>query len=103
MERRYKTRWETMLSALNEHLPDFTLQASRGGTCVWLTGGAGIDTTDLAQRLKARGVLVDEGSVFYRDPSKGKDKLRLGFAALSRTAIFEGIKIIAMEVRQGVR
>jgi len=100
MERRYKTRWEIMLSALTEHLPDFDLQVSRGGTCVWLTGPTGIDTTELAQRLKNRGVLVDEGSVFYRDPSEGKRKLRLGFAALSRSLIVEGIRIIAQEVHK---
>ncbi|GAW36903.1 putative HTH-type transcriptional regulator YjiR [Roseovarius sp. A-2] len=100
MERRYKSRWEIMLSALTEYMPDFDLQVSRGGTCVWLTGPADLDTTDLARRLKHRGVLVDEGSVFYRDPSEGSRKLRLGFAALSRAAILDGIKIIAQEVRQ---
>lgn len=99
MERRYKSRWEIVLAALTEHMPEFDLQVSQGGTCVWLTGPEGIDTTDLARRLKQRGVLVDEGSVFYRDPSQGRRKLRVGFAALPRTSIRDGIKLIADEVK----
>lgn len=103
MERRYKSRWEIMLSALAECLPDFDVQISQGGTCVWLTGPTGTNTTDLALRLKHRGVLIDAGSVFYRDPVEGRRKLRIGFAALSRTAILDGVKIIAQEVDQGQR
>lgn len=98
MERRYRSRWEIMLAAVTDHLPDFDLQVSQGGTCVWLTGPEGLNSTDLARRLRDRGVLIDEGSVFYRDPAQGKRKLRLGFAAVSRTVIEEGIKIIAQEV-----
>ncbi|MDA3859062.1 MAG: PLP-dependent aminotransferase family protein [Roseovarius sp.] len=99
MERRYKSRWEIVLAALTEYMPEFDLQVSQGGTCVWLTGPEGTDTTDLARRLKQRGVLVDEGSVFYRDPSQGRRKLRIGFTALPRASIRDGIKLIANEVK----
>ncbi|MEP2677652.1 MULTISPECIES: PLP-dependent aminotransferase family protein [Roseobacteraceae] len=99
MERRYKSRWEIVLTALTEHMPQFDLQVSQGGTCVWLTGPAHIDTTRLAKRLRKRSVLIDEGSAFYSDPSQGRRKLRIGFAALSRNAIRDGIQIIADEVK----
>jgi GntR family transcriptional regulator/MocR family aminotransferase len=100
MERRYKTRWEIMQDALKTHLPDFDMQISQGGTCVWLTSPEGIDTTDLSHRLKSRGVLLDEGSVFYGNPQEGRCKLRIGFAAIPKAAIFEGIKIVAEEVEK---
>jgi GntR family transcriptional regulator/MocR family aminotransferase len=99
MERRYKSRWEIVLTALNEHLPEFDVQVSQGGTCVWLTGPSGLDTTHLAGRLRQRGVLIDEGSVFYSDPSQGRCKLRIGFTAVPRTSINDGIKIIADEAK----
>ena len=99
MERRYRARWEITLSALQEHLPDFAIQASQGGTCFWLTGPPEVDTTRLAQNLKARGVLIDEGSVFFRDPLQGRCNFRIGFAALPKDRIDDGIKIIAEEAR----
>jgi len=95
MERRYKTRWELMHDALTTHLPDFDVQFSQGGTCVWLTSPEDVDTTELAQKLKPHGVLLDEGSVFYAEPNHGRRKLRIGFTAVPKMAIADGIKIIA--------
>ena len=100
MEKRYRARWEITLNALSTYLPDFDVQASQGGTCFWLTGPKGIDTSQLAERLKLRGVLIDEGSVFYKKPSQGRRKFRIGFAALQRKVIQDGIKIIAEEVEK---
>lgn len=98
MERRYRSRWEITLNAMTEYLPEFKVQASQGGTCFWLTGPKDIDTTLLARKLKARSVLIDEGAVFYRNPAQGLRNLRIGFAALPKVAIREGISIIAEEV-----
>jgi len=100
MERRYRSRWEIVLEALTEHLPDFDRQVSHGGTCVWLTAPKGIDTSILAHRLKQQGVLLDEGGVFYRDPSQGQRKLRIGFTALPRASLNDGIKLIAAEAQK---
>ncbi|MEP2530032.1 PLP-dependent aminotransferase family protein [Shimia sp.] len=98
MERRYRARWEITQSALSEYLPDFVIQASLGGTCFWLTGPPDFDSTTLARNLTARSVLIDEGSVFFKDPRQGRRNLRIGFAALPKSEIRDGIKIIAEEV-----
>lgn len=100
MERQYRGRWEITLNALEEFLPEFEIQASQGGTCFWLTGPLDVDTTVLAQRLKKRSVLIDEGAVFFSDPDQGRRNFRLGFAALPRAAIRDGIQVIADEVKQ---
>jgi GntR family transcriptional regulator/MocR family aminotransferase len=100
MERRYRGRWEITLNALTEFLPDFEIQASQGGTCFWLTGPADVNTTVLAQRLKRRSVLIDEGAVFFSDPDQGRRNFRIGFAALPKTAIRDGIQIIADELNK---
>ncbi|MEP1768313.1 MAG: PLP-dependent aminotransferase family protein [Sulfitobacter sp.] len=99
-ERRYKARWELMIDALTTHLPDFDVQFSKGGTCIWLTSPEGVDTTELARYLKPHGVLLDEGSVFYANPDHGRRKLRIGFAAVPKAAITDGIKIIAQVAAQ---
>ncbi|MEP0963208.1 MAG: PLP-dependent aminotransferase family protein [Roseobacter sp.] len=100
MERRYRSRWEVTRAALAQNLPQFQIQASQGGTCFWLTGPPEIDSGLLAQRLKRRGVLVDEGSVFYKNPTQGLRNLRIGFAALGTSVIQQGIELIAEEVSQ---
>lgn len=99
MERRYRSRWEIMRSALREFLPNMKVQASQGGTCFWLTGPPVMDTQTLARKLKTRGVLIDDGSVFFSDPNKGRRHFRIGFAAVPKAKIRDGIKIIAEEVR----
>ena len=44
-------------------------------------------------------MLTDEGAIFFSDPTKGQNKFRLGFAALSKAVIDDGIRIIAEEAR----
>ncbi|MGJ8624613.1 MAG: PLP-dependent aminotransferase family protein [Yoonia sp.] len=100
MERRYRGRWEITLNAITEFLPEFEIQASQGGTCFWLTGPSDVDTTVLAQRLKKRSVLIDEGAVFFSDPDQGRRNFRIGFAALPRAAIRDGIQVIADELKR---
>ncbi|MEP6065380.1 MAG: PLP-dependent aminotransferase family protein, partial [Paracoccaceae bacterium] len=99
MERRYRSRWEITRNALLEFLPDVKVQASQGGTCFWLTGPAEINSTRLAHNLKARGVLIDDGSVFFSNPQQGLRNFRIGFAALPKAKIRDGVKIIAEEIQ----
>ncbi|MEP4197062.1 MAG: PLP-dependent aminotransferase family protein [Aliishimia sp.] len=99
MERRYRSRWEIMRTALTDFLPEMKVQASQGGTCFWLTGPPEIDSTTLARNLKSRGVLIDDGSVFFKNPRHGQRNFRIGFAAMPKAKIRDGIKIIAEELR----
>lgn len=100
VERRLKSRWEITLNSMNQYLPECSIQASQGGTSIWVTTPEEIDTSALSHRLLERGVLIDEGGVFYNDPLKGKNKFRLGFSALSKTVISEGIRIISEEIKK---
>ena len=99
MERRLKSRWETTLDSMSKYLPEYGVQISQGGTSIWVTSPEGINTKDLSDRLLKRGVLIDEGGVFYHDPSMGTNNFRLGFNALSKTVINEGIRIISEEAK----
>lgn len=100
MEKRFRSRWETTLDAMNRYLPEYRIQASGGGTSIWVTSPHELDSHALARRLRERGVLIDEGGIFFNDPARGRRSFRLGFAALSKTVINDGIRIIADEVQR---
>ncbi|MFT7058515.1 MAG: GntR family transcriptional regulator/MocR family aminotransferase [Pseudorhodobacter sp.] len=99
LHRRYKLRWQEMRLALSQCLPDFHIEATQGGTSFWVTGPPRLDTRVLAKRLRAKGVLIDEGSVFFENPNAGTRSFRIGFAALPIKSILPGVQIIAVEAR----
>jgi len=97
VERRYRKRWHTMRDAIRRHLGMLDTTDTLGGSCFWLTGPAGFDATELATRLKSRGVLVDKGQTFYLN-NDDRRSFRVGFAYVPVGKLEEGVKIIAGEV-----
>ncbi|NKC11687.1 MAG: aminotransferase class I/II-fold pyridoxal phosphate-dependent enzyme [Gammaproteobacteria bacterium] len=98
IERRYKRRWHAMNDAITKHLHMLERTPTRGGTSFWLTGPENFDATELGERLRKRGVLIDIGETFYMN--KNKRSFRLGFAFVPLRKLEDGIKIIADEVKQ---
>lgn len=98
IERRYKKRWHAMNSALTKHLGMLQHTLSEGGTSFWLSGPEGFDATELARRLRPKGVLVDRGQDYYLNYND-KRSFRLGFAYVPIAKMEAGLKIIAEEVR----
>ena len=96
IERRYKQRWHAMNDAINKHLTMLDKTPTKGGTCFWLTGPAGFNSTDLSERLRSRGVLIDVGERFCLN--KDTRSFRLGFAFVPLKKLEEGIKLISEEV-----
>jgi GntR family transcriptional regulator/MocR family aminotransferase len=59
----------------------------------------GVDCDVLAGRLRARGVLIEPGRVFF-DPARApKNRYRLAYSSIAQARIAEGVAIIADEVR----
>lgn len=98
IERRYKKRWHAMNAALTKHLGMLQRTASEGGTSFWLTGPEGFDASELAARLRSKGVLVDRGRDYYLNYNDNRS-FRLGFAYVPVSKLEDGVKIIAGEVR----
>ncbi len=98
IERRYKKRWHAMNDAMTKHLDMLQRTQSEGGTSFWLTGPEGFDASELAVRLRSKGVLIDRGQDYYLN---GDDRrsFRLGFAYVPISKLEDGIKIIADEVK----
>jgi len=96
IERRYKQRWHVMNDAITKHLTMLKKTNTQGGTSFWLTGPKGFNATDLGERLRKRGVLIDIGEKFCLN--QDKRSFRLGFAFVPIKKLEEGIKLIAEEV-----
>ena len=97
IERRYQKRWHEMDAALGKHLAMLQRTKSRGGTSFWLKGPKGFDASDLAVRLRSKGVLIDPGQDYYLNYNEKRD-FRLGFASVPVSKLEDGVKIIAEEV-----
>lgn len=98
IERRYNKRWHTMNSAITKHLGILDRTKSEGGTSFWLTGPDRFDASELAVRLKAKGVLVDRGQDYYLNYNDSRS-FRLGFAYVPVSKLEAGVEIIAHEVK----
>ena len=98
IERRYKQRWHVMNDAITKYLTMLEKTPTKGGTSFWLTGPIGFDATELGERLRCRGVLIDIGESFYLN--KNKRSFRLGFAFVPMKKLEEGIYLIAEEVNR---
>ncbi len=102
LHRRYQSRWQAMKNAMSRYMPSVQLTRADGGTCFWADTGSAFDSAVLEARLNARGVLYDDGPVFYMDPEMGHGKLRLGFASMPLKSIEQGIRTVGEELcKQG--
>jgi len=97
IERRYNKRWHAMNRAITKHLGMVQRTDSEGGTSFWLTGPEGFDASELAARLREKGVLIDRGQDYYLSMNDRRS-FRLGFAYVPVSNLEAGIEIIAAEV-----
>lgn len=98
IERRYQKRWHAMDDAITKHLGMLARTQSEGGTSFWLTGPDGFDASELALRLRDKGVLIDRGQDYYLNGNHRRN-FRLGFAYVPISKLEDGVKIIAKEVQ----
>jgi GntR family transcriptional regulator / MocR family aminotransferase len=83
-------RWTTLRDALNQHLP-WNIDPPPGGVSIWLSGPGGLDCVDLGRRALRRGVVMERGDIYFTEPDRHRNHLRLGFAAVPPEAIEPGV------------
>ncbi|ABY22325.1 aminotransferase class I family [Renibacterium salmoninarum ATCC 33209] len=90
----YRERCETMLEALEEHMPA-GVQWNRpaGGFFIWLTLPEGIDTYPLLHEGIEAGVVFVPGAAFTG--TEQSNSLRLAFSAVNSESIREGVRRLA--------
>ncbi|HEV7812971.1 MAG TPA: PLP-dependent aminotransferase family protein [Leifsonia sp.] len=90
----YRERKETMLSALQEHLPELSWTDPNGGFYVWLTLPKHLDSKAMLPRAVTELVAYTPGTAFYAD-GNGRQNMRLSFCYPTPDSIRVGIRRLA--------
>lgn len=90
----YRTRKETMIQALAEHLPDLSWTDPNGGFYIWLTLPPVLDSKAMLPRAVKELVAYTPGSAFFADGS-GRGNIRLSFCYPTPENIRIGIRRLA--------
>ncbi len=66
-----------------------------GGSSMWMRARRGTDTFQVAEDLKASGVLIEPGAAFFAGPDRPGHFYRLGYSSIAAARIAPGIARIA--------
>jgi GntR family transcriptional regulator/MocR family aminotransferase len=71
-----------------------------GGSSYWMRAPEHIDTSALATRLQAVGVLIEPGHAFFTSPDQTRRYYRLGYSSIPAERIAAGIGLVAEHIAQ---
>ena len=91
----YRERARVLRQALETHAPSLQPVSAQGGSALWATAGASVDSRVLAQRLYARGVVIEPGEVFFAGARPPRRHLRIGYSSIPADRIEAGVRLIA--------
>lgn len=69
-----------------------------GGSSIWMRAGEGVDTGQVAARLRGRGVLIEPGRPFFDQSDPPRHFYRLAYSSIPSERIAVGIAILAEEL-----
>ena len=84
-----------MDDAIREHGLTVAGQGGFGGSSFWMRAPEGVDTEDLARRLRGDGVLIEPGRLFFDPTNAPRNHYRLAYSSVGSSRIAEGIGLIA--------
>lgn len=90
-------RAAVLMKAMQDHLPDWQVNATDGGSALWVRGPDGLDAHALAGVAEGHGVLIEPGDVFFLQPDQvpGTDAaryFRMGFTSIDARHIDQGVQ-----------
>ena len=83
--------------ALHHHGLDIAGRAQFGGSAFWMRAPGGVNTNLLAQRLLARGVVIEPGAPFFAGAAPQRF-YRLAYSSIPVERIAEGVALISREI-----
>ncbi len=95
----YARRRQVMDEAIREHGLEMAADGSFGGSSFWMKAPQGMNTTELALRLRGKGVLIEPGRVFFGPQDEDRSHYRLAYSSIPETRIPEGIELIGRTIR----
>lgn len=100
MARTYESRRATLLNAIEKYGLIIDGPAPSGGSSVWMKAPDKVNTTDLAERLRNRSVLIEPGSPFFPSKRPSATHYRLAYSSIGQEHIDKGVSLIAEEISQ---
>lgn len=94
----YQERREVMNRAIDETGLTLSGRGVFGGSAFWMEAPHGIDTTELAERLLEKSVLIEPGAPFFRGPSQPRNYYRIAYSSIPANRITTGISLIGQEI-----
>ena len=91
----YGRRRAVMEKAISDCGLQIAGTGSFGGSSFWMQAPEGVDTADLAQTLRGRGVLIEPGRAFFDRAEGNRRFYRLAYSSIPSARIAEGIERIA--------
>lgn len=91
----YRERARALREALQRHAPALSCTESHGGSALWVTAGARLDTRALAARARERGIVIEPGDVFFAGEKAPRHHLRLGYSSIPVDRIDAGVRELA--------
>jgi len=91
-------RRRVMEDALAGHDLRISGRGYYGGSSFWMRAPDGVDTDDLARRLRPKGVLIEPGRVFFAGTHQPSNYYRLACSSIPTARIREGVDLIAQEI-----
>lgn len=98
MKSAYRKRRQVMEEAIRDHGLTVAGQGGFGGSSFWMRAPEGVDTEDLAARLRPKGVLIEPGRVFFDPANPTRHFYRLAYSSIQPANIPDGIGLIAAAI-----
>src|SRR6056297_805883 len=95
MARVFSERRAAMEAALARHELEVAGRGAFGGSSIWMRAPGEVDTSALASRLRARGVLIEPGAAFFHEPDPPRNFYRIAYSSIPAERIPEGIAQLA--------
>ncbi|MCA1454167.1 PLP-dependent aminotransferase family protein [Bradyrhizobium sp. BRP22] len=83
---------------LPQFLPNCSWTRAAGSTNYWVSCPEGTDTTQLAEKARARGVVIEPGDVFSMHEAATRHCFRLGFSSIRTDRIEPGMECLGSVV-----
>jgi GntR family transcriptional regulator/MocR family aminotransferase len=95
MSRANQERREVIYHSIHENGLTVAGQGTFGGSAIWMRAADHINTHDLADQLRSKGVLIEPGAAFFDGPKPPQNYFRIAYSSIPSGRIATGINLIA--------
>lgn len=86
--------------AIRKHGLTIAGVGSFGGSALWMQAPEDVDATAVAERLRAKSVIIEPGAPFFSAEHRKQNFYRLGYSSIPATRIEPGLALLAQALKQ---